>query len=293
MTWHIPTATMPDYLSGDIGDADVWSIEAHLMNCARCRDRLTATAGAPSVAPEVAGVVARTRDAVAAATLEQPPPRRMRPGSRFRQYFMLSRSASASGLAWVAAAVLLVVVAVVLEAYTASSGVERDPWPWLAIVGPVIPVAGVAATYAPALDDASEIVAATPMSGLRLLLWRTLAILAVIVPLSVVASVFTVFTTSAAWLVPAIVLTAVTLAVTSMVGPIVASASVGLGWLVVVGGVGLGDHGAAAVHDLVTTSSSTLTWLAGGGIAAGVVYLRRAAYGSPSSSLPTTSEEPW
>lgn len=293
MTWHVPAAAMTAYLIGDIDDADAWSVEAHLVNCARCRDRLTATAAEPGAAPDVTAVVARTRDTVGTAISALPSRRRVRRGTRFRQYVMLSRSASTSGLAWVGAAVLLVAAAVILEAYTASrGGINREPWPWLAMLGPVIPVAGVAATYAAPLDDASELVAATPMSGVRLLLWRTLTILVVVVPLSVVASVFSIFTTSPTWLVPALVLTAATLALTSVIGSMAASAIVGLGWLVVVAVTSMDDHGVAAVRDLVT-AAATPTWLACGGIAVGVVYLRRAAYGSPSSSLPSTSEEPW
>src|SRR5699024_3942597 len=129
----------------------------------------------------------------------------------------------------------------VYAARPSVTAIGHEPMPWLAMVGPLVPVAGVAATYAAPFDDASELVAATPMSGLRLLLWRTLAVLVVVVPLSVVASVFTVYTTSASWLVPAFVLTATTVAVMSVIRPLVAAGTIGLGWVFVVGTVSMGD----------------------------------------------------
>src|SRR5690625_3170297 len=290
MTWHVPPETLTAYLADDVSDVDAWSVEAHLTDCAHCRDRLTTRTHASEMGGADAAVVARVRDDIVDATLAAPG--RVRAGTRRRQWLMLSRRVSVSGIAWGVATIIIAVAAVVLEIYAAGSGGPRS-LPWLAILGPVIPVVGVAATYAAPLDEASEVVSATPMSGLRLLLWRTLAVLAVVVPVSLIASMVTTLTTSLSWLIPAAVLTVVTLALTSVVGSLVAAATVGFGWLTVVGVTGMGDDGVTAIRDLVSASLSTVTWLACGGIAAGVIYLRRTAYAAPSAALPTTSEESW
>ncbi|WP_165367516.1 zf-HC2 domain-containing protein, partial [Phytoactinopolyspora endophytica] len=37
MSWHIPRQTARAYVDGRIGDADAWSVEAHLAACEHCR----------------------------------------------------------------------------------------------------------------------------------------------------------------------------------------------------------------------------------------------------------------
>ena len=75
-------------------------------------------------------------------------------------------------LAWLAAVVFV-------AAFAVAAGRMEGDGPWLLLViAPLLPVAGVATAYGPALDPTYEIGVAAPLSGLRLTLLRTLAVIA-------------------------------------------------------------------------------------------------------------------
>jgi hypothetical protein len=106
------------------------------------------------------------------------------------------------------------------------------------VLAPLLPVAGVAAAYGPAIDPIHEIGLASPMSSFRILLIRTTAVL--LTTLSLVGifglALPGVGWTAAAWLLPGLVLTLSSLALATWVPPLWAAGLVSIFWI---GGVTL------------------------------------------------------
>jgi hypothetical protein len=129
-------------------------------------------------------------------------------------------------LAWFGglATVLLFVLAAALS--TGPKGVVV-----FLVVAPLVPVAGVAASYGPSADPTYEASAATPYPWLRLVLFRTGAVLSTAVPVVVVAGILQpAHTISAAWLLPAVGFVAVVLLAGTWVDPVPAAVVVSAAW---------------------------------------------------------------
>ncbi|HET6918400.1 MAG TPA: hypothetical protein VFI46_02925 [Jiangellaceae bacterium] len=227
MTWHISDQLVRRYVSGRLGDADAWSVEAHLVACADCQ---AAVAGAVS-GTETAGVVEHAWSSTVDQLGSQG---RVRTGTAGRRLLVLVASGPAARLAWLVSIVLVLAVAALID----GMGMRlSQPVPLLAVVAPLLPVLGVALSYGSGLDHAREIIASTPDGGLRLLLVRTAAVLAVTTPVAFAAGLFAgslASETSVTWLLPGLVLTLLTLALGSVMGLVRAAAAVGGGWLVAV-----------------------------------------------------------
>lgn len=263
LTWHIPEPTLRAYLAGRIQDSDAWSVEAHLTSCETCRQELASMSEAD---PERAAALQQCWTALAGAL---PVQGKARPGNRWREVRVLVAAGPAARWAWLAACVLVLVFAAVASASGASQ------LPLLGIVAPVVPLLGVAASYGSGLDDAYEVIAATPAGGLRLLLVRTSAVLAVTIPVALVAGVTSGYGSPVPWLLASLALTLLTLAFGSAVGVERAAALVGAGWAVAVSMTAL-DPGRPL--PVVLTPEAAPLLLAAAAAAAVVIALRRAAY---------------
>lgn len=222
LTWHVPEPTLRAYLAGRTQDADAWSVEAHLTSCETCRQALATISAAD---PERTTALDHGWTALADAL---PPQGRARPGSRWREARILVVGGPAARWAWLAACLLVLIFA----ATAGAAGTAQVPW--LGIIAPVIPLLGVAASYGSGLDDAYEVIAATPAGGLRLLLVRTAVVLAVTTPVALVAGAVTGYGSPAPWLLASLALTLLTLALGSAVGVERAAVVVGAGWAIAV-----------------------------------------------------------
>ncbi|MDH3752371.1 MAG: hypothetical protein OEU32_00760 [Acidimicrobiia bacterium] len=116
-------------------------------------------------------------------------------------------------------------------------------------IAPLVPVFGVGLVYGPGADPAHEMATVTPMGGLRLVVLRTLmALLTSLVVVGIAAVLVEERSILiAAWLLPAVALSAATLAVSSFVPIRNAAAGVAAGWLtLVVIWARIADDGVAA-----------------------------------------------
>jgi hypothetical protein len=263
MTWHIPDSTRDAYLSGQIGAADAWSVEAHLLSCEACRRTLTHTADAESD-----GLSSRERgwEAVSQRLSTQG---RVRPGMRSREAWVMVASGPAARSAWLASCAIVVVLAAVMAAYEV-----REVAPWLGVLAPVVPLLGVAMSYGSGLDDSYEVIASTPGGGLKLLLIRTAAVLVVTTPTVLVAGLLIGYGSPGPWLAASLGLTLMTLALGSVIGVERAAAVVGVGWALTAGGSLLGS----SVVPVWLSAESIPIWLvvtAGAGV---VVAIRRRSF---------------
>lgn len=223
MTWHIPEQTLRVYLTGPMKDTDAWSVEAHLVACQACRRSLAA------VTAEDAERRTKLDQAWTALADRLPQQGRIRQASRSRRARMFVVGGPAARWAWLAACAVVLVFAVAMGASEVTSV------PWLGIVAPAIPLLGVAASYGSGLDDAYEVIAATPAGGLRLLLVRSAVVLAVTTPIALAGGALIGYGSPTPWLLASLALTLATLALGSAIGIERAAAVVGTAWVVAVG----------------------------------------------------------
>ena len=210
---HAPDRLIAAYVAGeDLPGDQLWGLEAHLETCAECRARLAAVA---PVQPVVDFVWSRLADRIelSGVPFHGPQPQsqsRPRP-RRWRRWL----------LTWVTPAMApwLAMIAVVTLAAVLLDQVWRVALDVTAVqlFAPVLPVLGVAASWARGLDPAYEIVTATPRAGLYLIVRRTVAVLAVVLPVLGVAG-WPTGTGPAFWLLPSLAFTTGTLALGGVIG---------------------------------------------------------------------------
>ncbi|MGJ7908641.1 zf-HC2 domain-containing protein [Actinopolyspora sp. H202] len=228
MDWHVPGEQLDAYVSGRIGDPEAWSVEAHLVECAMCAERVAQAVANTELAPRIESVrervLSHTNGEATSRTASEPRTTSSRP--RIRRLLAV---APVLRLPWLVAAVFVVACAAALSLF--SSGPEQAG-AVLLLNAPLLPLAGVTLSYGPGMDPAYELTLTTPYSGLRLLLLRTISVLAVTIPL--LLGMGFVFPTggmaAAAWLLPCLALVLVTLLLGSWIEHRLAAVLVGAAW---------------------------------------------------------------
>lgn len=225
MSWHADQSTLAAYASGTIDEASALSIEAHLLACAACRAQVAAFADGARLEriwDEVESVV----DAPARRPVER---LLVRAGVADHVARLLAATPSLT-LSWLGAAALALAFAVA-GAYESDRGLLV----FLALA-PLLPLAGVAAAYGPGLDPTHEIGLAAPIRSFRLLLIRAAAVLATTTALAALAALalpeFSWLV--AAWLLPGLGLTLLSLALATYVSPLWAFGGLAFVWVALV-----------------------------------------------------------
>jgi putative zinc finger protein len=210
---HASERLIAAYVAGDDLPGDqLWGLEAHLETCAECRARLAAMAPA---LPVVDVVWARLGAEIELSGVPfhgppQRPPERVRYRSRRR---WLATWVTPAMAPWLGMIVLVTLLAALLD-HVGRSVLDVTA---VQLFAPVLPVLGVAASWARGLDPAYEVVVATPRAGLYLVARRTLAVLLVVLPVLGVAGWLT-GTALALWLLPSLAFTTGTLALGGLIG---------------------------------------------------------------------------
>jgi hypothetical protein len=278
---HIDEQLLVGYCELSVTAATAAAIEAHLMTCVRCRAELadvTISAEDGLVNQQLVwdGVLERVDRPTRSITERLLGVMRVRPDMA-----KVLATTPALRLAWLAAVVFVAAFAV------AAGRVEGDGPLLLLAIAPLLPVAGVATAYGPALDPTYEIGVAAPLSGLRLILLRTLAVIATTIPLLAVAALaapgggWAVF----GWVLPSVALVAITLALSTAISPERAGVVVGVGWLVAV--VVLIDRDRAGDFvdkSLMFSSSGQTTVAVVAAIGAAIVATRKTCFDVMTSS---------
>jgi hypothetical protein len=146
----------------------------------------------------------------------------------------------------------------------------------LLLLAPTVPVLGVALAFGPAADPMYEAQLATPMRGIRLVAIRAVTVLVVSIVVIGALAALTPATRvmAAAWMLPALALTSVSLALMTVLAPRRAAAVAGLSWFVIGLVVrGLADD-ALATFGVVGQMTAVVVALAAG---AAMVW-RRSSY---------------
>lgn len=226
--WHPGEELLQSYVDGGLPGLSASSVEAHLLTCGPCR-----AAVAEGVAPDrLSRVRAGLDDRLDVLTrpwyermlkrwgLPEVDARALLAAPNLRQAWLLAVLATG-------ALALLVM----------SNGHERTAV--FLVLAPLVPLGTTAAAYAPSLDPAFSLVAATPYGTVRLLLARTLAVgcTSLVGVAAVALAVPERHLTGLVWLLPSLALTFLVLALAPRVGTGVAAWAVGSGWLAVVAGL--------------------------------------------------------
>lgn len=146
----------------------------------------------------------------------------------------------------------------------------------LLVLAPALPVLGVAMAYGPSADPMYEAQLATPMRGMRLVVTRALTVVAVAAFAVGVPALLAPATRSSAflWLLPALALTAATVALMTWLPPRRAASVVAGAWLAVVVAAQLVSTAELAAFEPVGQLAALAVAVAG----AGVAYGRRSAF---------------
>ena len=220
-TWHVDPELLARYARGQVGEAQAFSVEAHLPTCAHCRGAL----GPLTDRERHERVWLEVVDALDAGQATWVERLLIGLGAAGHSARLLAATPSLRG-SWLAA------VAVALGFAVVAAHGGHDGLVVFLLLAPVLPVAGVAAAYGPGIDPTYEVGVAAPMSGSRLLLLRSVAVLTVTTVLAGGTAVLLpgIGWQAIAWLLPALGLTLVTLALATAMGPLRAAGLVTLAW---------------------------------------------------------------
>jgi hypothetical protein len=237
---HVTADLLSSYATGTAETVAVWSVEAHLTRCARCRSALSAHADPRRLERNRSVLLVR------AAIPDGGRVRRLLCRCGVPDHLLRLLAATPSlRRSWLLS-VLGVLAVVTGEAAAVRYGwitagghgrlgahpdpVVLAPFP---LVAPLLVLAGVAAAFLPAFDPACRLAVAAPFSGVTLLLVRSVsALAAALVP--VVAAAFVV--PGPGWLpvallLPSLALCAFALAAATVTGPRAAAVTAGALWV--------------------------------------------------------------
>lgn len=205
--WHIPAEVLAAYAAESASEADAWSTEAHVTRCARCRVDLTALVDAGPLQREVAD--ARTQVLLRVGPRDTVPAPDLR--RRTGVLMLVLRGP------WVTAVLTALLMALLAE-FTATRLLDTAvTLPMMALLGPVVPLAGISLCYRATDHGWAEAILATPSAGLRLVLWRVLAVLILAIPMTLAVSILTDGASAVLWLLPAAAMAAASLALGTVV----------------------------------------------------------------------------
>lgn len=265
-TWHVTDEHLRAYDRGELAPPLLWSADTHLAGCARCRARLAALAD-PLALEEGWARLDAELDAPRPGPLEA----------------LLLRCGVAGHTARLLAATpvlrrsWLIAVAAVLVMTAALSDTVRAPdSPTLFLaLAPLLPLAGVALAYGPALDPAYETAVVAPLHGFRLVMVRTVAVLATGLVVNGLATLALpgYGLRALGWLLPALALTSTGLALTPRLGPVLAPALTGGVWTALVLVAQATRHGEAPLPPFTAAGQGTAAVVAA--LAAVLLYRLR------------------
>ncbi|MET9911228.1 zf-HC2 domain-containing protein [Streptomyces sp. NPDC006476] len=251
MTWHVDAEDLRAYSQGELAPPALWSADTHLVACAECR----------AVLAEVGESVDAAWERLD-AELDAP-----RPGLFERLLVRVGVADHTARLlaatpvlrrSWLGAVVAVLVMSVLAAQSTGSVTL------FLALA-PLLPLAGVALSYGPALDPTYEMAVVSPVHGFRLLMIRTVAVLTAGLALCGLATLALpgLGLRALAWLLPALALTSAGLALSARLGPVLAPALVGGTWVALL----------VTAHAVQADSTLLPFTAAGQGVAAAVAAL--------------------
>jgi hypothetical protein len=233
MTWHVEPELLERYASGDAESTQAYSIEAHLLSCARCRDEIATLADLAALERAWESIEERL-DAPRRGPVEAGLTRVGVPAHVAR----LLAATPALRLSWLVACALVLAIAVW------AAGRREERVFWFLMVAPLLPLAGVALAYGPDVDPTYEVGLAAPMRSFGVLLIRAVAVLVTTTAMAGVASLALpgLHPSAAAWLAPSLGLTLASLALATRTSPLTACSALAAAWVIAASAGRLLEH---------------------------------------------------
>jgi hypothetical protein len=227
VTWHVDGADLVEYATGETRQVMLASIEAHLLACAECREALAVQVDGGRRQAEQAGAV---DDRTWAAIADQIDRGRL-PLARSSR--LLRVSVSSPPMAVMTSLLALALIAVVSFA---RIGQPRFATTMLVILGPLVPLVGARVAFSARIDPAGAMAAAAPLSAGRVSVTRAFvaAWIASLAGLAVSPLTTIGLSESIVWLLPALAVSAATVAIATFVDPTIPSVVLGAAWIVAV-----------------------------------------------------------
>jgi hypothetical protein len=249
------------YARGTLTQTAAWSVEAHLPGCERCREVL-----ADEVDPER---IARNRVTLMTrlALAERGPAEAIavRCGVPQHIWRLLSLVPSLR-LSWLAGVSLVLAMTVGLaHLLAAAHAVDHALLPFL-YLGPLVPLAAVAAAFHAEFDPWADLSAAAPLSGIWLFYIRSVAVIASsIIPIMLAGLALP----GTAWLsltivLPSLAICVLSLALGTLISPLSSAIVIGTGWLAIVTELGLVAGSPATAYGGAAQTIALLATAAGG-----------------------------
>jgi len=226
MTWHVDAELLGAYESGRLNPSRAMAVDAHLQACAQCRAAVPAD---PAWLGRTWLAVSDTIVAGRPSSVQRLLHRVGLPEHRARLL------AATPALRWsYLTATTAVLAFAVAAAHIGQTGARTVQLLFL-IFAPVLPVLAVATAYGPPADSMHEITSTSPSAGPSLVLWRASAVVGLSLAMGMVAAVTAPGPGwwTAAWLLPAFLLCAGTLAVATVLPLTTAAGLLGGLWLLV------------------------------------------------------------
>jgi hypothetical protein len=270
-TWHIDGELLEEYDGGRLEPSRVMAVDAHLQACPSCRGQVRADDGWLTANWEA---VWDTIHAPRPGVVHQLLGRAGLPDHRIR----LLAATPALRRSWLVATAAVLAFAVA-AAGAGQIGAQVTTTLFL-VFAPILPVLAVATAYGPPADSMHEITGSSPVAGPSLVLWRAAAVVGVAVAMAMPAAVllpgpgwFAV-----AWLLPALLLCAGSLALATVVSLPVGAGMLAGTWLLGVGAAATVRDG--SIVQLVFGDTAQVGYLLTAVVAAAVVTVRRRRFDS-------------
>lgn len=236
---HAGEDVLASYAAGAVETVVVWSVEAHLAGCARCRSALSAHVDAQRLARNrsvllvraAIGEGGRVRSLLCRCGVPDYLLVLLAATPSLRRSWLLSVTGVLAVVAGEAAAVRFGWVPIAGSDDPARYADPEVLAPFL-LVAPLLVLAGVAAAFLPVFDPACRLAVAAPFSGFRLLLVRAIsALAAALVPVAGAAFLLP----GPGWLpvallLPSLALSALALAAATVLDPRAAAVVAGMAW---------------------------------------------------------------
>ena len=219
--WHVPDDDLHSYAEARLAGPLLWSVEAHVIACAGCRERLTAACDPVRLDEGWARV-----DAALDAAAPGPVERLLLLIGVPDHVARLLTATPALRLSWLGAVALTLAV---------TAGLARGAAPVVFLaVAPLLPLLGVAVSFGPGVDPTYELTLTSPIQAFRLMLLRCVTVVAANVVLCGLASLSLpgLGMSAAAWFLPALALTVLSLLLAPRLGTVGAATVTGIGWAV-------------------------------------------------------------
>ncbi len=221
--WHIDSDDLAGYAAGNTGPVMLSSIESHLVACEACRTAL---------ADHVNGVDREVADDRVWAGIVDRVDRGKRPYTRSSRLLHVSISSPPLALATTLLAGLLIGFVCL-----ARLGEARYATTVLVSIGPLVPLIGARLAFSQSIDPAGSMATASPLAAGRVASTRALVVATIACLAGILVSPLTTMSAadSMVWLLPAVAVSAVIVAISTYVDSTIPTVAFAGGWLLVVG----------------------------------------------------------